>query len=458
MLYTYDEYGMLPNPTSTPGHRILLFVRGIQRGVDDVVVWMTTEHSGHFGSIIGLLTHFQVSSLNTQDPKALVAVQQVSSVQLTFLKIYQKLNLYQPKKQPSIMTMTNFFLILTLISATFSCTSAIDYVSAFQGLQSLVVWPILQSSSSSSSSSRQLISSTFGPRLIRKSDDDNHNVLLEFSRGIDIEGEGPIVASYTGTVHRRIRNHDDGSITVILEHSFEEWVQFHSLKGFTKKWFTVYQHLANDAESSVQLQEGDVVRTGDILGEVQQSSQPLHYQVLIGSSCSLHFARSNPASKCNRKGYDPHVHPLLLFPTSTSDDDSDSPQVHLDLQLINQVIPGVQHGIVRLTSDISAANYNRFQIELLDEDGVTTMIKQHTLDLNLRKGFAQDDATPNPMYPYLSPIIVNANSEKWTMELILPNHWGGTTTHPTATTTGTNSYIRVSVYDVHGSLAGEIMV
>jgi murein DD-endopeptidase MepM/ murein hydrolase activator NlpD len=352
--------------------------------------------------------------------------------------------------------------LVVVSAASTAAALPIDYTEAFQSLQSSAIWPLLQSKDTDRS-----VSSSFGPRI------NPSCYCYDFHRGIDIESshdndndnddgeQQVVVAVYPGTIQQISNNDQEGTTTILIEHEFDQWVRFHRNKASTKKWYTVYryEHDQKTKEDNSSLQVGDVVPAGHVLGTLaHHTSSHLHFEVRIGSYCSLEWSLQHPSSKCNnRKGYDPHVHPMLLFGTTTTTSEHHDSDL-LALDILATVIPGVQHGVVQLSSATQVVN--RYVLEQVNDDNAddnTVVLKSHTLDLNLRKGYnaKQVDETPNPRLPYLSPkaavVVLEEEGEVWKMELIIPYTWVGSTT--TSRTT-----IRVSAYDLQGELIGQTIV
>jgi murein DD-endopeptidase MepM/ murein hydrolase activator NlpD len=333
-----------------------------------------------------------------------------------------------------LMLLTNL-VQLVVVSASTAAALPIDYTEAFQNLQSSAIWPLLQSKD-------RIVSSSFGPRINPSCN------CYDFHRGIDIDDDGEhqvVVAVYPGAIQQISNNDQEGTTTILIEHEFDQWVRFHHNKASTKKWYTVYEHVQKTKDNS-SLQIEDVVPAGHVLGTIAHKSH-LHFEVRVGSYCSLEWAMLHPSSKCNRKGYDPHVHPMLLFGTTTSEHNYDL----LALDTLATVIQGVQHGVVQLSSATQVVN--RYILEQVDDNADDPVLKSHTLDLNLRKGYnaKQIHETPNPRLPYLSPkAVVLEEGDVWKMELIIPYTWVVSTTSRTT--------IRVSAYDLQGELMGQTIV
>ena len=183
-------------------------------------------------------------------------------------------------------------------------TSSIQYYDAFANLRDLVYWPTPESTPDQ-------ISSTFGPRLKLSS-----GFRYDWHRGLDIKANlgDDVLASYDGTVIRAEEIGDAG-LTVILEHTFKDSnVQFHG--QIVDKWYTHYNHL-----SVMLVSPNTVVHAGQTIGEAGQTGVSdfihLHHEIRLGTYCSLGWALTYPASKCNTFNFDPHVHPLLVYPEST---------------------------------------------------------------------------------------------------------------------------------------------
>lgn len=301
--------------------------------------------------------------------------------------------------------------------------AAIDYTTAFENLQNDVVWPAPSSNTGN-------ISSTFGPRIRSSCNCD------DFHRGVDIHGDigDPVVATYDGKVVKKT-TYSSGGKTIILEHEFDDWVTLVPGLGNTKRWYTLYLHLNDWA-----VEKGDMVTAGEIIGELGDTGSTvnphLHQEVRVGTRCSLEWAENNPSSKCNTKGYDPHVSPFLVYPDMEETDITTT---------TSQTMNGSVDGIARFETPDVIANVNKYLVEVVDTTS-GAVVQSHTLDFNLRIGY---DATStaaldtfDTTVPYLSPVSFGYSAAEWKADLIVPAGWLASKT--------TSEEVVVTVSDIWG--------
>jgi murein DD-endopeptidase MepM/ murein hydrolase activator NlpD len=284
--------------------------------------------------------------------------------------------------------------------------AAIDYITAFADIHDVTIWPTPDSNLSN-------VSSTFGPRIRASCSCD------DFHRGIDIHGNigDPVVASYGGKVVKLSSAEDggNGGNAVVIQHAFDDWTTLVPGLSNTKRWYTLYLHL-NDYIVAV----GDTVAAGELIGHLGETggtvSPHLHHEVRVGTRCSLEWAINNPSSKCNTKGYDPHVSPFLIYPG----------MVDTDITISFQIMDGSRDGIVHLETPDITPNVNKYNIEVIDTS-TNTVVKSHTLDMNRRIGY---DATSNTALdtfdktkPYLAPLSFGYTATEWEIDLVVPASW-----------------------------------
>jgi len=289
----------------------------------------------------------------------------------------------------------------------------IPYYDAFANLRSDVQWPMPESGPES-------ISSTFGPRQKFSS-----GGRYDWHRGVDINGvEGDEVqASYPGVV---VKAEDIGSggLTVILEHVFKDSdVYFHSQK--VEYWYSVYNHLSN-----ISVAIDDEVKTaGQKIGEVGKTGASefphLHHELRLGSRCSLEYAVENPSSGCNTFGFDPHVHPLLIYPSSVI------PCSDKTLT-VSKEPSSSQDSVVSVTTEDRVPDVNRYNLKIIEPDwflGGDKLIKEYTLDLNLRIGYDSSSLTAldtqDTSKPHLAPQEFLTMHTEWVMDFVIPRSWVG---------------------------------
>ena len=294
-------------------------------------------------------------------------------------------------------------------SAVTSSSSSIQYYDAFANMRDLVYWPAPESA-------MDKISSTFGPRLKFSS-----GLRYDWHRGVDISANtgDDILASYDGTV-LKAEEIGSGGLTIILQHEFKDSnVEFHGQT--VNKWYTHYNHL-----SAFAVSPNSVVQAGQKIGEAGQTGSAdsihLHHEVRVGTYCSLEWAVENPASTCNTFNFDPHVHPLLVYPRSATPSSFGV--------TVSQQPTASQDGVVEIVTADRVPDVNSFTVQLIEPCASgDTIMKEYTLDLNLRTGF---DATSESALdqqdrskPYLAPQEFITLDTYWIMDFVIPKSWVG---------------------------------
>ncbi|WP_165769956.1 peptidoglycan DD-metalloendopeptidase family protein [Flagellimonas pacifica] len=158
------------------------------------------------------------------------------------------------------------------------------------------------------------VSSPFGSRW-KKSES-----RYDFHRGIDIPGnlDDPIVSIADGVVHSAYSENDPdnpfSSTTVVISHQMETPFFF---KGkFIKNYYSLSSHLNS---ISPGIQQGAVVKKGDLIGGVGQTGQTIfnhnHFEIRVGVLCSIESQQNGGCSSSNpfSEVVDPHVNPLLFL-------------------------------------------------------------------------------------------------------------------------------------------------
>lgn len=192
-----------------------------------------------------------------------------------------------------------------------------------------------------------------------------------------------------------LRNYAGGGLTVILRHEFASPVTFGQATESVEKWYSLYMHMK---EWSVV--EGQTVSAGDVLGQVGLTgstvSPHLHFEVRVGTRCSLEYALDNPGSSCNTLGVDPHVHPLLVLEAQPSS----------ITQAVTQTYARNQDAIVRIETEDINPNVNQYLVQVTNGSVVRL---SHLLDLNFREGFDASSTanldSPDMSVPYLAPSL-----------------------------------------------------
>ena len=173
-----------------------------------------------------------------------------------------------------------------------------------------IVWPVTYERSQS------LLSSGFGPRLKA-----SENYRYDFHRGIDVPGQtgDEVLSIADGEVYRVYEEgnsvYPNGGNVVIVKHEFDEEREFHG-EDITK-YYSLYMHL-----DAANVEQGDTVEMGEVIGSIGSSGDTefshLHFEIRMGTTCSLEFQEANPGV-CGYEGFDPHVNPLWLLPLRQKD-------------------------------------------------------------------------------------------------------------------------------------------
>ncbi len=210
---------------------------------------------------------------------------------------------------------------------------------SIEGLPRLTVLPI----------EGAVLDSGFGPRRVS-----SEGYRTDFHPGIDLDAPlgTPVVAVADGVVHRVDRSDPDGDTLVIL-HTLETPVLFHGAS--ISEWYARYLHL-----QTITVNEGDPVSPRTIVGTVGQPDDVvdahLHFEVRLGTWCSLAYSVENPDSGCARD-YDPAINPLHLLPLA-------------DPTLFTATIESNAPWTVRITVDEGDFDLNRLEVgdSVLDFD------------------------------------------------------------------------------------------
>jgi len=186
----------------------------------------------------------------------------------------------------------------------------------------------------------KIMSSPFGPRL-KASDDYRY----DFHRGIDIPGTlGEAVNSIAdGEIYRTYEENEPGNpypsggTVVVVRHTDDQPIIFHGV-AYTQ-YYSVYMHLKEitvaKAESGGPYQ---AIKKGEKLGTLGHSGETdfdhVHFEIRIGTTCSLDYQKANPETSCAKffsEPTDPHVNPLLFL------DYTDSNSLDLEIMQTNSL-------------------------------------------------------------------------------------------------------------------------
>lgn len=224
-----------------------------------------------------------------------------------------------------------------------------------------------------------------------------------------------------------------GGKTVILDHDVN--ILFHDAVRI--RLSSYYMHLDNYSPLIENASRGDVIAAGQVIGYVSSTgaavSPHLHFELRLGSRCSLEYQLDNPSSSCN-VGFDPHVHPLGLFSGPAS------PVEELQLSVLTTVTSS-EDGVIEITAPDVFPVANRYALFLVGK-GKETLIALR--DLNLREGFdASSTATiddPGTDRPHLEPQSFGRSATIWTMRYRIPAGYGSKSAGETFKLVITNIY------------------
>ncbi|MGH9385183.1 MAG: M23 family metallopeptidase [Vicinamibacterales bacterium] len=276
---------------------------------------------------------------------------------------------------------------------------------AFTSIRTQTAWPVVVASLDN-------ITSTFGPR-IRIS-----TMAYDWHRGIDIDAPlgAPVVAAADGTLYN-VTTYADGGLTVVLRHAFASPVVY---KGKTLTYYyTFHMHLSGVAQKLLDADaagQKPAVAKGEAIGSVGHSGSAvddhLHFEVRVGTSCSLEYQLANPASSCAGWGFDPHMHPLWMFPPLALDQ---------KLTITRQPTSNAD-GWARYESNDDNPMLNRVELKIVEKKS-KKVVASHVLDFNERLGFDATSTaaldTPNQSKPYMSPILFG-NATRYTTDIVMP--------------------------------------
>lgn len=266
------------------------------------------------------------------------------------------------------------------------------------------------------SSSSPTVSSTFGPRLQSGS--------YDFHRGIDIPGStgDAILAIADGTIHRVYAEgssaYPNGGNVVIVEHTLSESFTFQSQT--IDKFYAVYLHLdgfSANAQAYLDDETQNTVSRGDQIGTMGSSgtasSVHLHLEIRLQTTCSLKYQTENPTADCAESGFDPHIHPLDLFLSSTAT----SGDLELTLSEDGRQLT------LSFEADRPFFNLKRLEIAVFTTDAKQSVVLSEVFDFETRDGFdatsseALDDNTLGEFT--ISPTSLGESADSYTLNVLL---------------------------------------
>jgi murein DD-endopeptidase MepM/ murein hydrolase activator NlpD len=298
------------------------------------------------------------------------------------------------------------------------------------------------------------VESSFGPRF------QTSTSKYDFHRGIDVDGvEGDDILAVTGGVFWEYREFQAGGHTVILRHDFDSTKTINGRSY--DHYFTYYMHLFDDGIANNGIGTDDIVAnwvsekdnsgqgtqvsSGGHVGEMGSSGSSggaayadhLHMELRVGTTSSLIFQNDEPQT--TQHGFDPHLHPMLLFQPYAFGGPDYTPT-------LQATSPYTANNDLRITyaSNDEQPLLNRFEVRVVavSDDSV---VLEHTLDFNLRTGF--DASEPETLddqvtfLPYVDPTSFGDSSIVYSTELVIPESWVGVYD-------SSDYRIEVSAYDI----------
>lgn len=296
-------------------------------------------------------------------------------------------------------------------------------------LRGQVIWPV-------DGSGANEIDETFGPRLQPSTD------LYDWHRGIDLDSVGglhtTIVAPDDGQFYRYNWLSDSAGWTLVLRHdlpqpvAYNGWVlhyyytYFLHLDDSAKPAWLVAAIADDNAQPSVKrlVARGTAVATMGNSGQSEGGlyDQHLHYEVRVGTPSSLEFQIANPGS--TQWGFDPHLHPLLLYP---------APAVSIQIETLAPISPLATGRFRLLVNNDDWPGLNRITVVAVDTLHGGQELGRHTLDFNRRLGYNAASTElldlRDETKPYMEPQYFTPSQTDYFTDLAVPAafvsaHWG----------------------------------
>lgn len=295
--------------------------------------------------------------------------------------------------------------------------------------------------------------SAFGPRI--------QSGRYDWHRGIDISGDigDPIVAPLEG-VFWRYRYSSSGGYTLTLRHDFPETV---TLNGYSfDHFYTRYLHLYDDeiagngsgTDDIIEgwVEQSTLVTQGQVIGEMGDSGATwphLHYELRIGTRLSLEYQTENESTF--NYGFDPHVHPMLLFePYPYTGFETNAYQNYM--MIFGSIAPTNDLVLDLYSSNDDMPLFNRYELVLFNGDGSTSGV--HTLDYNLRTGVNAVSTAlldvQETNKPYIEPFSFGSTPTNFHAQLIVPPDW--MMAHGVSATN--EQTLQINLFDIWGNPAG----
>jgi len=295
----------------------------------------------------------------------------------------------------------------------------------------------------------------------------------DLHRAIDIENQagetGDIVRAVYPGVFLEYRESETGGGNVIkLRHEFPESFRFKDKK--IEYFYTWYSHLNSRSTPNVdkvvekikswepgitEIESGQEIALMGKSGSTKRVH--LHLEVRIGTPKSL-YAQLKSRTDANelRWGFDPHIHPLMLFPEERYVDEK-SESIPTKLTLISPDQNGGDLAFCYQT-DRQKPLLNRITTKIMARDESETPVKFHVIDLNLRTGIIPKNLElnpkpketwlddPNRTQPYFEPVPFGLKTLSYQTKIIIPKNWlAQVSSH------NTDLYLQLEATDVWGN-------
>lgn len=294
-----------------------------------------------------------------------------------------------------------------------------ELVGRFEAIRSHTHWPVQGGGFDD-------IEETFGPRR-----QPSNNGAYDWHRGIDIDGaHGRVIVAAADGEFVKYTYSTSGGWTVVLKHPFDPPVEYGG--RMLTAFYTWYLHL-DDAGTPewIKVAQTNAARPavsgGQVIGTMGNSGQGpggayavhLHFELRAGTQSSLEFQLENyTTNSASFYGFDPHMHPLLLFPPLPGGPEvtrTQAPSPDTDGRYL-----------LRVPNDDNP-DLNRVEVRLIDRTtGIA--VRSHVLDLNQRTGFdASTTATLDTrdlLQPYLAPLYFTDAQTDYQTELVVPREFG----------------------------------
>lgn len=316
-----------------------------------------------------------------------------------------------------------------------------DIISTFDGLNDSTTYPVVGASFDN-------IRSTFAPRILSSSGN------YDFHRGLDIEGavNDNVVAPIAGKFEK-YRSYNSCGNTVILRHDLDTPITY---QGKTvDRYYTWYCHLSDATDSIVaNWSKGDPIAQGTHIGELGQSGSAtyphLHFEIRVGTNNSLQYQIANYSPISSKYfGFDPHMHPMLLFEPYTYSSSGANTYTQTLTTLTSTPTAGSDVEVEYESTNDDMPLLNRIEV------AIGTSVS-HTLDFNQRTGFdarstraldCQGRSVGNvcqaPTAPYFSPDPWSSSATNYTTNLVIPGSW---------TSGYAGEPMKVTAYDLWGNI------